>query len=128
MRAETKRWHDANLEYARAQQRQYARDHRDEGRARSKKHYQDNKHHYIDKTRAYQARKLEVFDEYVDRLVVFARDGGVCGICGKEADMDNFHVDHVIPLIRGGRHNYGNVQTAHSSCNIAKRDRVEVKC
>lgn len=40
--------------------------------------------------------------------------------------MDNFHVDHVIPLIRGGRHNYENVQTAHPYCNIAKRDRVEV--
>jgi 5-methylcytosine-specific restriction endonuclease McrA len=60
--------------------------------------------------------------EYVHPLVVLECHDGICGICGSDVDPLNFHMDHVIPLSRGGEHNYTNVQPAHPFCNISKRD------
>jgi len=51
------------------------------------------------------------------RLV--ARYGGRCAYCNSAGAMT---VDHVIPLIRGGRHAIGNVLPACRSCNSSKRD------
>lgn len=67
-----------------------------------------------------RARKASVYVENVDPVVVFVRDNGVCGICLKEVDVMDFHVDHIVPLALGGYHSYENVQTAHSKCNLAK--------
>lgn len=71
-----------------------------------------------------RARKHEAFVESVERLVVLERDDGVCGICGEDVDPFAFHVDHIIPLARGGEHSYGNVQVAHPRCNMSKRTRI----
>jgi 5-methylcytosine-specific restriction endonuclease McrA len=45
--------------------------------------------------------------------------GGMCGIC-KQFIEGKFHVDHVIPLSKGGMHGYVNVQPAHPVCNQRK--------
>jgi 5-methylcytosine-specific restriction endonuclease McrA len=58
--------------------------------------------------------------EAVDALTVLERDDGVCGICGEDIDPTDFHVDHILPLARGGPHVYSNVQIAHPECNIRK--------
>lgn len=79
---------------------------------------------HAERQRLRESNKQHVFDEHVDRMTVFQRDEGICGICNKEASVDDFHVDHVVPLSKGGRHNYSNVQTAHPSCNCKKKDRL----
>jgi 5-methylcytosine-specific restriction endonuclease McrA len=56
----------------------------------------------------------------IDRIHVFNRDHGVCGICQTPVEFRCFEVDHVIPLARGGTHEYSNVQVAHPSCNRKK--------
>lgn len=62
--------------------------------------------------------------EHVDRAVVLERDKGICGICGEPVDRGNFHVDHIVPLSRGGEHSYANTQVAHPRCNQVKYDRA----
>src|SRR6267142_5472903 len=54
-------------------------------------------------------RALGKFIEDVDRLVVFERDQGFCQICGLGVDPQNWHLDHKIPLSRGGEHSYETV-------------------
>jgi len=71
-----------------------------------------------------RALLLAAWVEHVDRVKVYARDIGRCGICGGIVDRRDFHVDHIIPLNRGGDHSYANVQLAHPSCNVAKGDRL----
>lgn len=78
-----------------------------------------------------RARLVGAFVEDVDARVVFERDGGICGICFKPVDPAlpwphrfSKTLDHVIPLARGGTHEYANVQLAHASCNARKNDRV----
>jgi 5-methylcytosine-specific restriction endonuclease McrA len=58
---------------------------------------------------------------------VYERDGWTCGIClkriNKRAKYPNPlspSLDHIIPMSRGGGHQYVNVQAAHLRCNIEK--------
>ena len=69
-----------------------------------------------------RARKADAFIEAIDRQIVFARDQGACGICRIEVEPANWHLDHVIPLSKGGLHSYDNVQVSHPSCNLRKSD------
>lgn len=43
----------------------------------------------------------------------------VCGICHKLIE-DGFHIDHIIPLSKGGTHTIDNLQLAHPFCNLSK--------
>lgn len=62
--------------------------------------------------------------ERVNRAAIFERDRGLCRLCGRPVDPKCFHLDHWIPLARGGHHAAGNVFVAHPRCNIRKRDRL----
>ena len=61
--------------------------------------------------------------ESISPLLVYQRDGGICGICGKELDMSDFTVDHIIPISKGGGHVYANVHSAHRTCNVRRGNR-----
>lgn len=75
-----------------------------------------------------RARKRAVFVEEIDPAIVFQRDGGMCGICRNVVSTEQpWHIDHVIPLSKGGPHAYTNVQLAHASCNIAKGARLQMR-
>jgi len=72
-----------------------------------------------------RARKAGTFVETIDASFVFDRDDGICGICGESvARNEEWHIDHVVPLARGGAHSYANVQLAHAMCNIKKGARL----
>ena len=51
---------------------------------------------------------------------MFKRDKGRCGICRKKVDPADWHLDHIVPLSRGGEHSYANVQVTHPFCNESK--------
>ncbi len=74
---------------------------------------------------ARRARKVAQFVEHVDAAVVYQRDNGICGICQQPVPADDFHVDHIVPLVRGGEHSYANTQVAHPSCNSRKKDKLD---
>jgi 5-methylcytosine-specific restriction endonuclease McrA len=72
--------------------------------------------------------------KFIKMTVVYRRDHGVCQICGLPipAGIDTNDdwapsVDHVIPVSKGGAHNYGNVQLAHRVCNSMKQDSDDYK-
>lgn len=56
--------------------------------------------------------------ERIYRKVVFERDGGRCHICHKLVDPTYWHLDHLVPLSKGGEHSYRNVAVAHPACNL----------
>ena len=61
-----------------------------------------------------------VMVERVERKRLFRRDEGCCHICDKMVDPNNWHVDHVIPIFKGGEHSYANTAVSHPECNRKK--------
>ncbi len=73
-----------------------------------------------DAARIRRARLAEVPSEPIRRSVVWERDEGVCHICREPADLDDWHLDHVVPLSKGGPNLYTNVAVSHPVCNLRK--------
>lgn len=131
----TRKWREANAEHRRAyyeanREKILARGAvwRDENRERLNELSREWQRNNPDRARIHKAnrraRELDAYVEDVDRRVVWLRDGGVCGICGEAADRDDWHLDHVQPLARGGLHCYENVQVTHPACNQRKGARA----
>lgn len=62
-------------------------------------------------------RSLRPLDKRSKRELVFERDGYKCLRCGAR---DKLTLDHVIPKVKGGSANVGNLQTLCRKCNTEK--------
>lgn len=56
----------------------------------------------------------------MNRRLVFKRAKGKCGICKQKLNPRKWTLDHIIPLSKGGTHEYANIQPAHGPCNRFK--------
>lgn len=54
---------------------------------------------------------------------LFVRDRQVCAYCGSRFVETELTVEHIVPVSRGGRHEWTNVVTACRSCNTRKGNR-----
>lgn len=90
----------------------------------------------------YDKRVRKIRAAYKDKITLaelYRRDNGVCWICGKECDYEDYYkdendnfivganypsIDHVLPLSKGGIHSWDNVKLAHHYCNSLKSDKV----
>jgi CRISPR/Cas system Type II protein with McrA/HNH and RuvC-like nuclease domain len=52
---------------------------------------------------------------------LFEAQDGKCVFC--HVDLDQFHVDHIIPIARGGGNGENNLQLLCPKCNLSKRDK-----
>jgi len=84
--------------------------------------------------------KLKGGDWSINLEELFERDHGLCYLCNKECDWSDYEIregafiagnnypsiDHVIPLAKGGKHEWSNVRLACRLCNSKKRDVIPV--
>jgi 5-methylcytosine-specific restriction endonuclease McrA len=97
-----------------------------------KKHNQKNPQRGLKHDRARRARKLGIGHEpYTDKQVLDTY-GSLCHICGIAIDLTaprvstkegwqlGLHIDHLIPLSKGGVDNLSNVRPSHAQCNLRK--------
>ena len=60
------------------------------------------------------------------RYDIMKRDGFRCTICGAAAsDGVKLHVDHIIPISKGGKTIPSNLRTLCERCNLGKRDKYD---
>lgn len=60
------------------------------------------------------------------RYDVMNRDGFRCVICGASANEGvRLHVDHIIPIAKGGKSSINNLRTLCERCNVGKSDKIE---
>lgn len=58
------------------------------------------------------------------RFAILRRDGFKCRYCGRPAPEVALHVDHVLPVVRGGTDEPDNLVTACPDCNHGKGSSV----
>ena len=108
---------------------------------RGKKYYQENKEKVSKWMRQYRkdnpdkikernqrrrALKLDqlgyIPDNYLDLLK--ERDYPDCKYCGTDI-IDNYHIDHIYPISKGGLHDITNLQLICPTCNMSKGNKSE---
>lgn len=85
-------------------------------------------------------RRARIESQMVDKDItlegLFRRDNGICAICGKRCNYEDYTVranafiagdwypsiDHIKPISKGGVHSWSNIQLAHRRCNTMKSD------
>lgn len=110
--AASKRWRDSNPDKQRSYERKYIDKNPDAYREKGR----------LKETRR-RARKAGVPCEYYTREDVLRAWGPICYLCDSIIP-DDWHLEHVIPLSRGGHDTVGNVRPACPSCNLAKGDKT----
>ena len=71
--------------------------------------------------RAYDGKRLPPAEWYIVKTIVLLRDEGTCTYCGTTRHP---HVDHVIPISRGGTNMFENLTTACGRCNQSKGSKL----
>ena len=110
-------------------------------RSYSKQYYEKHKDKIKQKTRAYKKNNLDKCREWrhnrekkmlreilstgiIDKLYKLQK--GKCTCCGIKLG-DKYHLDHIIPVSKGGTNTDDNVQLLKDTCNMSKsaRDPIE---
>lgn len=123
-RAESRAYYEKDIEKSREQRRRWQAANAEERKVYMRAYYETNRSRFGDYRDARTQRIKDQFVEEVDALILLERHDGVCGICGGDVDPLDYHIDHVVPLIRGGEHSYANTQPAHPLCNRRKGRRL----
>lgn len=62
------------------------------------------------------------------RYDIMKRDGFRCVLCGRSANEHIIlHVDHILPVSKGGKTEYSNLRTLCNECNMGKRDKYDTR-
>lgn len=59
------------------------------------------------------------------RAEIIARDGFKCYLCHKQITLQNFELDHLIPVSKNGSNSPANLAAACSRCNKSRGNRIE---
>lgn len=49
---------------------------------------------------------------------LYSKQNGLCNGCFKQ--LEQYHIDHIVPLVRGGANTDDNVQLLCATCNLSK--------
>lgn len=109
-----RRWYHANSDAHREYGRRWSAANRDRVREMSAN---------TAARRAAQKRNAAGKIEYINRRAIWRRDKGICGLCATPVPFRDMHLDHHVPLSKGGEHTESNVHATHSRCNLSKGNR-----
>ena len=71
--------------------------------------------------RVYDGMRLPPAEWHIVRTITLERDGYICQYCGSPKRL---HVDHKIPLARGGSNAFENLVTSCGPCNQSKGSKL----
>ena len=136
-------WRAANREYVRERDRKYLAEnpdvqfrkeqkyretHKEKLYLKGKKYREEHRDYFYNKARERKLAQQNVSDgtvtlEYEDFL--FDEQGGKCAYCGCDLNESGKHLDHIIPIAKGGLHTTSNVHWTCPTCNLSKGDKLE---
>jgi len=110
-------WRHRNIEKAREHERNYRQRYPEKQRVKERRH------------RARRKRAISASYTFRDVLDLWGTDCHICGLsidmrltrhCGEPGWEGGLHLDHVIPLSKGGTDLISNVKPSHARCNLDK--------
>ena len=116
----------------RCQQKDLARAHRLAKASRNRPEHKERRKDYMakygrdhaeahaDREARRRAQKRTTAVEPVLRREVHQRDCGCCYLCHNPITLNEMHLEHAVPLSRGGSHTYDNCRAACAGCNLSK--------
>jgi len=116
-----------NIEKEHERAKMFYKDNPDYFKEWRKNYYQEHKEETQAQRMKRRALEKEVTIGYVPskpKSELYKRDKGICGICNNYVEYDNVHIDHIVPLSKGGEHSMSNLQLSHSWCNLKKGNKI----
>lgn len=89
-----------------------------------------NMEHILELNRSRRARQLGQMGNVSRNIKSKLRDaqGGKCGFCRVPLQSGRkVHLDHIVPLSKGGLHDDANLQLLCQECNLKKRDKDPIE-
>lgn len=94
--------------------------------------------HQYTRARYNKAKQNGTIDYSISLDKLIKRDNNICYICNKECNLNDYiykgdyfiagnyypSIDHVVPLAKGGTHEWSNIKLAHRICNSLKSDKL----
>lgn len=105
----------------------------------SKEYRKNNPDCTIKYTSKRRAKLKNAFHSPYKLQEVLDKYGSKCHICNKEIDLlaprkvgvngweMGLHLDHIVPLSKGGSDDISNVMPSHGLCNLRKKDKLRSK-
>ena len=91
--------------------------------ARMKTYYQNNTEVFRKGWRKRRALEKQTLTEPYTRQQIIQIYGDNCYLCNKPIDND-YHLDHIIPISKGGTDLIENIRPTHPLCNLQKGDKL----
>lgn len=116
-------WRLANPERAKAKRARYYAENAEEAKRRVKEWRKAHPEAKSEAEHRRRARKLSCVGSVSAgiRKILAKRQRNRCIACGADLRQSGSHLDHIIPLARGGPHDDANLQLLCPSCNTRKR-------
>ena len=116
----SRRWHEEHPEKVREVQRNYYQRNKEARLENSRRWRHNNPDQVARQNEARRAREAGAAVEVIDYQRIYKRDRDICYLCGQKVKKAERHLDHVIPLSRGGSHSEDNLRVTHAKCNLLK--------
>ena len=116
--ARARKWREDNIDHVKAQAARYHKEHREECVERVRKWRIKNPEKRAEEGRRRRARKHGTKVDIRERLK--PPDRCKCYICGMRIKRGETHLDHIVPLAKGGSHTQYNTTWACADCNRKK--------
>lgn len=118
-----KKYYAKNKEKLKKYKKKYHTEHKEEARLRNKKYFQTPKGKLATKRsnikrRAHGVIKMDTFKRLLNANIL--KHGMICCERCKKGCIDNRHIDHILPISKGGDNSYDNLQIFCSHCNCSK--------
>ena len=83
------------------------------------------------KSRSYYHNRQKLQRETSDGTVtgkalsrIMESQNNLCNFCSADLNEVQYHIDHMIPLSKSGKHTIGNIQFLCQTCNLSKADKI----
>lgn len=120
------RWRKNNKEYDKERAQKWRDENREKVREQGRKWYSKNKESRRIYNRSRKAQKKRPGSyTLIDIKILLAAQKNKCLACKKNFTADdNYTVDHIVPLSKGGGNDITNIQLLHLKCNCKKKTKT----